>query len=143
MPQKHLELTVHEAMREIACQGMASLAGVVTVHSSVFRGVPVAGTFVGLSCELGSVVADNFGSVKVPVISKEKRGIGLEEARLVGGVCVRKVTGDNSVVYRLKGDVVNPYNRGWLGLGMQIYHYSYSVTVSLAVAPLPAAFGTA
>lgn len=142
MPQKLLELTVQEAMSEISGHGMASLTGLITVHSSLFRNVPVNGTYVGLSYEPGPVVADGFGSVKVPVVSEHKHDIDLRMAKLMDGVRVRKVVWENSVLYCLKGDVDNPFNRGWLGLGRQTYHYNYSVIVDLVIVASPA-YGTA
>ncbi len=132
MPQKPLELTVQEAMNDISGHSMASLAGLVTVHSSVFRNGPLKGTYVSLNCVPGPEVADRFGSVNVPVVSEHKRGIDLRMAKLVDGVRVRKAVGKNFICYSLEGETINPFNRGWLFLGLQTYHYSYSARVDFA-----------
>ena len=144
MSQKHLELTVHEAMDDISGYSFASLAGLVTVHSSVFRNVPLMKTYVDLTNESGPVVAERFGWVKIPVVSEAKQGIGFKMAKLLNGqVRVQKVSGEKSVLYSLKGDVDNPFNRGWFGLGRQTYHYAYTVKVDFVVAASPAYYSTA
>lgn len=142
MPQKPLELTVHEAMKDISRQGMASLTGLVTTHSSVFRHIPLMKTLVYLQNKPGPVIAKRFGKVLIPVALQDKRKVGYQEASLLDGqLCVQKVVGENFIRYSLKGDVVNPFNRGWFGLSLQIYHYSYSAKVGLVVATLHA-YGT-
>ena len=143
MLQKPIELTVNEAMRDISLHSMASLNGLVSVHTSVFRNIPLMKTYVDLVGKPGFFVAEKFGSVKIPVVSELERGIDYKMAKLMdGSVCVQKVVGEKFISYSLKGNVDNPFNKGWLGLGRQMYHYTYSVKVDLVIAPLPA-FGTA
>ena len=134
---KPLELTVHEAMGEIARLSQALLNGGVTVHSSVFRNVPVSGTYVRLD-NSGLFVAERFGNVKIPVLSEEQRGITYQVAKLLDGrLHVQKAASTGFVSYSLKGDIDNRFNRGWLGLNRQLYHYSYEVRASLVVEASP------
>ncbi len=143
MFQKHLELTVHEAMADISGHSMASLAGLVTMHSSVFRNIPLMQTYVRLDYNPGPIVAARFGQVVLPVVSDDKRAVVFEMANHMDGIVhVQKVVGEKSVSYLLKGAVDNPFNRGWFGLGRQTYHYTYSVKVDLVAASAPA-YGTA
>ncbi len=130
-------------MTDMSRHSRASLAGLVTVHSSVFRHTPLMKTYVRLNSEHGVVVAERFGQVKIPVISEDKHWIEFEMARLLDGkVHVKKVVGNGHISYLLSGDVDNPFNRGWFRLGRQTYHYRYDVNVDLVVAVLPA-YGTA
>ncbi len=143
MRQQHLELTVHDAMEDISGHGIASLTGLITVHSSVFRNIPLMYTLVSLQNEHGQVVAERLGKALIPVALQDERRVSFQKAILLDGqLRVQKVVGEKSILYSLKGDVVNPFNRGWLGLGLQTYHYSYSAKVDLAVAALHA-YGTA
>lgn len=139
MPQKPLELTVQEAMNDISRHSIASLAGFVSVHSSVFRNVPLMSTLVNLQNEPGQVIAGKFGAVLIHVPLQDERKVGCLKALLLDGqLRVQKTIGENFVCYSLKGDVVNPFNKGWFGLGLQTYHYSYSVKVGIVAATMPA-----
>ena len=134
---KPLELTVHEAIGEIARLSYASLNGGVTVHSSAFRNVSVSGTHVRLSGS-GLFVAERFGNVKISVLSEKQRGITYQEAKsLDDQLRVPRIAGNGFVSYSLKGNVDNKFNRGWFGFGRQLYHYSYEVKASFVVEASP------
>ena len=135
---KPLELTVQDAMGEIARLSHAELNGLVSVHSSVFRNISVNGTYVS-SDNSGMLVAKQFGNVKIPVLSEKQHGIAYQTASMLNGqLCVQKTAGDRFVRYSLKGNVDNKFNRGWFGIGMQLYHYSYEVKATFVVEESPA-----
>ena len=83
-------------------------------------------------------MAKQFGNVKIPLLSEEQQGIAYQTASLLNGqLRVQKAEGAGFVRYSLKGNLGNKFNKGWFGIGMQLYHYSYEVKATFVVEESP------